>query len=76
MKTIILCAISGAIAAFVTSEIYEGEDMRSQYDSGFKQGWHDALHKRPVNEELELVCAGLWIGNETKKYWEKQNEKK
>jgi hypothetical protein len=76
MKTIILCAISGAVAAFVTSEIYEGEGMRSQYDSGFKQGWHDALHKRPVNEELELVCAGLWIGNEAKKYWEKQNEKK
>lgn len=31
-----------------------------EYERGFNQGWKDALYKRPVNDELEMVCLGLW----------------
>lgn len=42
--------------------------------AAYKQGWKDALYKRPVNEELDMVCAGLWVGQENLKY--QQQEKK
>jgi hypothetical protein len=31
-----------------------------EYERGFNQGWKDALYKRPVSDELEMVCLGLW----------------
>ena len=31
-----------------------------EYERGFNKGWKDALYKRPVSEELEMVCLGLW----------------
>ena len=31
-----------------------------EYEQGFKDGWKDALYGRPVAEELEMVCLGLW----------------
>jgi hypothetical protein len=32
-----------------------------EYELGFKAGARDALHRRPVSEELEMVCLGLWV---------------
>ena len=32
-----------------------------EYELGFKAGARDALYTRPVSEELEMVCLGLWI---------------
>lgn len=46
--------------------------MLTAYKKGKKQGWEEALNTSPVHEELELVCAGLWIGEQNKKYWEKE----
>jgi hypothetical protein len=31
-----------------------------EYEQGFKDGWRSALYDRPVHEELEMVCVGLW----------------
>jgi hypothetical protein len=34
---------------------------------GEQQGIKKALNTNPVSEELELVCAGLWVGEQNKK---------
>ena len=31
-----------------------------EYDRGYNTGWKEALYKRPVSDELEMVCLGLW----------------
>ena len=36
----------------------------------------EALRTNPPSQELEMVCAGLWIGEQNKKYWEKRNASK
>ena len=30
--------------------------------------------KRPVSDELEFVCAGLWVGKEDLKYQKREAE--
>jgi hypothetical protein len=32
----------------------------AEYERGFADGRKDALYTRPVSEELEMVCLGLW----------------
>ena len=41
-------------------------------DHGIKQGKRDALRTNPVSEELEMTCAGLWVGELNKKAAEKR----
>lgn len=41
--------------------------MDEAYAKGLAEGKRTALHTTPVSEELELVCAGLWVGEQTKK---------
>jgi hypothetical protein len=41
---------------------------KNGYEKGFDQGYKDALYKRPVSNDLEMVCAGLWAGQENAKY--------
>lgn len=53
-------------------EVYAKKDI----DQAYKQGWKDALYKRPVSEELDMVCAGLWVGQENAKYIQKEADKK
>jgi hypothetical protein len=31
-----------------------------EYERGFSKGWKSALYDRPVHDELEMVCVGLW----------------
>ena len=31
-----------------------------EYERGYNLGWREALYKRPVSDELEMVCLGLW----------------
>lgn len=38
---------------------------------GFKYGVHSALKTNPPSVELEMTCAGLWIGEQNKKYWKR-----
>ena len=40
---------------------------------GFKMGIQYALKSNPPSEELEMVCAGLWVGKQNQKMWNKQN---
>jgi len=42
------------------------------YVAGYDQGHKDALYMRPVSDELKMVCAGLWLGEENRKYQEKE----
>lgn len=34
-----------------------------EYELGYEAGKKDALYTRPVSEELEMVCVGLWMGS-------------
>lgn len=29
--------------------------------TAYQQGYKDALYKRPASDDLEAVCAGLWL---------------
>lgn len=44
----------------------------STYRKGFQDGLVHALNTRNPSPELELACAGLWIGEQNKKYFNKQ----
>lgn len=37
-------------------------------------GMKEALKTKPPSEELESACLGLWIGEQNKKYWKKENK--
>ena len=67
MKIILIGAILGTFYFMV-----EGAIERS-YSRGFAEGRGTALKTNPPSEELELVCAGLWIGEQNKKHWKKIN---
>lgn len=34
-----------------------------EYEVGYDAGWKAALYTRPVPEELEMVCVGLWVAS-------------
>jgi len=38
-----------------------------QYNRGFAEGRGTALNTNPPSEELEIACAGLWVGEQNKK---------
>jgi hypothetical protein len=53
------------MAVFFLIGMAHGKDLGNlkaieEYDRGFANGWKDALYKRPVSDELEMVCLGLW----------------
>lgn len=35
--------------------------VKKETAKAYQQGWKDALYKRPASDDLELVCAGLWL---------------
>ena len=41
--------------------------LEKQYQKGYKDAQKAALRTDPPSEELELVCAGLWVGEQNKK---------
>lgn len=41
--------------------------MEQRYQEGVAHGVKTALNTNPVSEELEMVCAGLWVGEQNKK---------
>jgi len=65
MKIILIVALLGTMYFLI-----EGAMERS-YKRGFAEGRGIALNTNPPSEELEMVCAGLWVGQQNKKYWEK-----
>lgn len=42
-----------------------------RYEHGYANGMKNALRTNPPSEELEMTCAGLWVGQQNKKYWER-----
>lgn len=42
-----------------------------QYNAGVREGRAMALKTNPPSEELEIVCAGLWVGEQNKKFMER-----
>lgn len=44
-----------------------------EYKAGYAEGLRVGLKTNPPSEELELVCAGLWVGEQNKKMWKKEN---
>lgn len=36
-------------------------------DKAYARGKAEALRTNPVSEELEMTCAGLWVGEQAKK---------
>ena len=61
MKLIFLGTILG-LAYFLFDNALD-----RQYNRGFAEGRGTALKTNPPSEELEMVCAGLWIGEQNKK---------
>jgi hypothetical protein len=58
---------ASAIVGLMFLSFWSGATMQSiknveEYEQGFKDGWKDALYTRPVHDELEMVCLGLWTG--------------
>lgn len=65
MKFILSLALVGALYLLAQSA------LDREYQAGLREGRAMALKTNPPSEELELVCAGLWVGEQNKKYWEK-----
>ena len=47
--------------------------IQAEYKRGYADATKVALKTNPPSEELEMVCAGLWVGEQNKKMWKKQN---
>lgn len=67
MRSIFLGALMGAAAAVI---YYVGER------DGYQKAEAKMLKTNPPSEALELACLGLWVGEQNKKYWEKENANK
>lgn len=37
------------------------KNTRKAAEGAYQQGYKDALYKRPASDDLETVCAGLWL---------------
>jgi hypothetical protein len=61
MKYVLVLLIIGLL-------IYAVEERAKRaHNEGFKLGMHYALKSDPPSEELEMRCAGLWVGEQNKK---------
>ena len=69
MKIILSLALVGALYLLAQSA------LEREYQAGLREGKAMALKTNPPSEELEMVCAGLWVGEQNKKYWKKTNAK-
>ena len=70
-KSILVGVLAGAVTAYWLAPDISPIEM---YESGYKDGYREALYKRPVSDELEFVCAGLWVGKEDLKYQKREAE--
>jgi hypothetical protein len=61
MKILLLGSFIGVLWLFVDHRIDKA------HAEGFRVGMNYALKTNPPSEQLELVCAGLWVGEQNKK---------
>lgn len=45
--------------------------LEKSYEKGYVAGHKAALITDPVSDDLEIVCASLWVGQQNKKHAEK-----
>lgn len=50
---------------------YWGES--TGYQEGYSTAIKSAYKTNPPSEQLEMTCAGLWVGEQNKKAWRKEN---
>lgn len=55
--------------------VYERSYYLGSLD-GYAAGYKAALNTREPSDELEMACAGLWVGEQHKKYEERQHGKR
>ena len=46
------------------------------YANGVEEGRKNALKINPPSDEMDLACAALWIGEHSKRWYERQGRKK
>lgn len=61
MKYVLIFCIVSTALLLITHR------MDQRYQEGIAEGRRTALHASPPSEELEMVCAGLWVGEQAKK---------
>ena len=66
MKFIVSAALIGCLYLLAQSA------LEREYQIGLREGRGMALKTNPPSEELELVCAGLWVGEQNKRQYSKQ----
>lgn len=62
IKRNMFAAIEAMIIVVLLFAMYEWGVVR-----GKELGMKNAYSTNPVSEELEMVCAGLWVGEQIKK---------
>ena len=67
MKTVLWGSLIAVIWLLVDHRIDKA------HAEGFRVGMNYALKSDPPSEELEMRCAGLWVGQQNRKEWNKQN---
>ena len=49
--------------------------IKDEYKAGYAEGMRVALKTNPPSEELEIACAGLWVGEQNRRYFKKELKK-
>ncbi len=63
--------IGGLVIAILGILLATRPTMKEQWDAGYKAGLKEALRTNPPSDDLEMVCAGLWLGEQQKKMKER-----
>jgi hypothetical protein len=64
----IIGAFLAAILGILISTRPTSKDI---WDDGYKVGMKAALKTNPPSDELEMTCAGLWVGEQNKQKYQK-----
>lgn len=63
----ILVVLIGAVMYLLVANQFD-----DKYQAGYAAGLKEALKTSPPSNELEMVCAGLWVGEQNRKYFKSQ----
>jgi hypothetical protein len=55
--------------------LFMDHQVDKAHAEGFSVGMRYALKSDPPSQELEMVCAGLWVGEQNKKAHDKWQKK-
>ena len=59
------------LSVFAVVLLLVNNRIENAHREGFKLGMTYALKSNPPSEELEMVCAGLWVGEQNKRQYQK-----